>query len=202
MGSPGAVEAGDSPVDKVVGNLVDTAGEGTGNVAGVVGEEGTLDMHDTAAGTVGTVGQEDTVDRGSHGHPCTVRGTVGELPRDIVGIAEDIEGSVSCSSPVAEEELAEAYLMKLVGQGCTAGWWQCCIHPPHLVAVAAAVVQEPPECSSAEPFHEQTSFSLHPFWTLANVCLEFRSAIELHKLQYSSSPSSLTLLSHLLPRLW
>lgn len=163
MGSPGAVEVGDSPGDRALGNLVDTAEEGTGNVAGVVGEEGTLDMHDTAAGTVGTVGQEDTVDRGSHGHPCTVRGTVGELPRDIVGIAEDIEGSVSCSSPVAEEELAEAYLRKLVGQGCTAGWWQCCIHPPHLVAVAAAVVQEPPECSSAEPFHEQTSFSLRPF---------------------------------------
>ena len=109
-GSPGAVGVGDSPVDRAVDNLVDTAEEGTGNVAGVVGEEGTLDMHDTAAGTVGTVGQEDTVDRGSHGHPCTVRGTVGELPQDIAGIAEDIEGSVSCSSPEAEEELAEAYL--------------------------------------------------------------------------------------------
>jgi len=109
-GSPGAVGVVDSPGDRAVDNLVDTAEEGTGNVAGVVGEEGTLDMHDTAAGTVGTVGQEDTVDRGSHGHPCTVRGTVGGLPQDIAGIAEGIEGSVSCSSPEAEEELAEAYL--------------------------------------------------------------------------------------------
>jgi hypothetical protein len=160
VGSPGAVEVGDSPGDRALGNLVDTAVAVTGKVGGVVGEEGTLDMHDTAAGTVGTVGQEDTVDRGSHGHPCTVRGTVGELPQDIAGIAEDIEGLVSCSSPEAEEELAEAYLRRLLGQGCTAGW---CNHPQHLVAaVAAAVVQEPPECSSTEPFHELTSFSLRP----------------------------------------
>ena len=122
MGSPGAVEVGDIPVDRAVGNLVDTAEEGTGNVVGVVVEEGTLDMHDTAAGTVGTVGQEDTVDRGSHGHPCTVTGTVGELPQDIAGIAEDIEGLVSCSSPEAEEELGVAYLRRLAGQDCTVGW--------------------------------------------------------------------------------
>jgi len=123
VGSPGAVEVGDIPVDTAVGNLVDTAEEGTGNVVGVVVEGGTLDMHDTAAGTVGTVGQEDTVDRGSHGHPCTVTGTVVELPQDIADIAEDIEGLVSCSSPEAEEELGEAYLRRLAGQDCTAGWW-------------------------------------------------------------------------------
>ena len=162
MGSPGAVEVGGSPVDRAVGNLVDTAEEGTGNAVVVVGEEGTLDMHDTAAGTVGTVGEEDTVDRGSHGHPCTVRGIVGGLRQDIAGIAEGIVGLVSCSSPEEEEELGEAYLRRLAGPGCMAGWWQCCsLHPP-LVAAAAAV-QEPPECSSVEPFHEQTSFSLRPF---------------------------------------
>lgn len=162
MGSPGAAEVGDSPVDRAAGNLVDTAEEGTGNAAGVVEEEGTLDKHDTAAGTVGIVGEEDTVDRGSHGHPCTARGIVGELPQDIAGIAEGIVGSVSCSSPEEEEELVGAYLRRLAGPGCTAGCWPCCNH--HLPPVAAAAAaQEPPECSSVEPFHVQTSFSLHPF---------------------------------------
>jgi len=200
VGTPGAVEVGGSPVDRAVDNLVDTAEEDTGNVVGVVGEEGTLDMHDTAAGTVGTVGEEDTVDMGSRVQPCTERGTVGGLPQGIAGIVGGIGGLVSCSSLEEEVVLAEACLRRLSWPGCMAGWWQCCTHPLPPVAVAA---QAPPGCSSAEPSHGQTSFSLHPFLTLVNVCLEFQSAIEIHKRpQHSSSLSSLTLLSRLLPHLW
>ena len=199
-GSPGAVEAAHSLVARAGGSLEDTAEGGTGNAVGEEGEEGILDTHDTAAaGTVGTVEEEDTVDMGSRVHPYTVRDIVGELQLGIVGIAVGIEGLGSYSSPEEEEELGEAYLRTQEGLGCRAGWSQCCNHPLPPVAAAAP---EPPGCSSAAPSREQTSSSPRPFETLASVCSECLFASELHKPRHSSSPSSLTLLSHLLLHLW
>ena len=62
------------------GSLADTAEGGTGNAVGEEGEEGILDTHDTAAaGIVGTVEEEDTVDMGSRVHPYTVKDIVGVL---------------------------------------------------------------------------------------------------------------------------
>ena len=199
-GSPGAVEAAHSLVGRAGGSPADTAEGGTGNAVGEEGEEGILDTHDTAAaGTVGTVEEEDTVDMGSRVHPYTVKDIVGELQLGIVGIAVGIVGLGSYSNPEEEEELGEAYLRTREGPGCRAGWSQCCNHPLPPVAVAAP---EPPGCSSAAPSLEQTSSSPRPFETLASVYLESRSASGLRKPRHSSSPSSWTLLSHLLLHLW
>ena len=122
-GSPGAVEAAHSLVGRAGGSLADTAEGGTGNAVGEEGEEGILDTHDTAAaGIVGTVEEEDTVDMGSRVHPYTVRDIVGELQLGIVDIAVGIVGLGSYSSPEEEEELGEAYLRTQEGPGCRAGW--------------------------------------------------------------------------------